>query len=249
MLKKRKKEKEIFIMNCPKCGTEIPAGASFCTGCGFRLENPAPDASKANTESKSEPNFPPEEAAENPEIISSSENSKPDPLSADNAEFSVIGSEPLSDEPAASGKTPEKTSETPVNPFETPKYGEPSVNNFENASPETETAPYFSADSTEAKTKDGKIKPEFPTKPLSAWSYIWRELIFLIPIVNIIALFIFAFAEGINKNSRSFARSRLIFALIITLMFIAGVILFYIYSDEVILWLRGALEWLTMLGA
>lgn len=236
-------------MNCPKCGTEIPAGASFCTGCGFRLENPAPDASKANKESKSELNFPPEKAAENPEIISSSENSEPDPFSADNAKFSVIGSEPSPDETAVPGKTPAEAPETPVNPFEIPKYDEPSVNNSENASPETETAPYFSTDSEEAKTKDGKIKPEFPTKPLSAWSYIWREFIFLIPIVNIIVLFIFAFAEGINKNSRSFARSRLVYALIITLMLIVGVILFYIYSDEVILWLRGALEWLATLGA
>lgn len=49
-----------------------------------------------------------------------------------------------------------------------------------------------------------------PVKPLSTWSFIWRKLLFMIPIVNIVVLFVFAFAEGINKNSRSYARAALI---------------------------------------
>lgn len=39
-----------------------------------------------------------------------------------------------------------------------------------------------------------------PVKPLSTWSFIWRKLLFMIPIVNIVVLFVFAFAEGINKT-------------------------------------------------
>ena len=235
MLKMLTKEKEIFIMNCPKCGTEIPEGASFCTGCGFRLEAPASDVSEVNNESETASQ---QTAGMAGEPVN-------DHKSADNAEFSILGSESAQSETAVSYETPLKASGSPAETSEIPKDATVSVNTQEPAS--AEASPYFTAVSDEKQSKQTGTAAKFPVKPLSTWSYIWREFVFLIPIVNIVVLFILAFAEGINKNSRSFARSRLIYALIITVALIIGVILIYVYSDAVSLWLKGALEWLLTL--
>ena len=228
-------------MNCPKCGTEIPAGASFCTGCGYRFENPASDSS----EPAQKQSFNAE--TENAEINSPADGFRPDQSSADNAEFSILGSDNISDEPSAPYEAPLKTAQTPAASFEMPENTDFPSDRPENSVPESQAAPFFSVDSAES--KPDKPESDLFVKPMSTWSYIWREIIFLIPIVNIIMLFIFAFAEGINKNSRSFARSRLIYALLITVAVIVGMILFYVYSDAILSWLRGALQWmLTVLG-
>lgn len=88
-----------------------------------------------------------------------------------------------------------------------------------------------------------------PVKPLSTWSFIWRKLLFMIPIVNIVALFVFAFAEGINKNSRSYARAALIGLLTAAVLFAAAAVLCYLYTDEIIGWVRSLVEKLMSMAA
>lgn len=88
-----------------------------------------------------------------------------------------------------------------------------------------------------------------PVKPLSTWSFIWRKLLFMIPIVNIIVLFVFAFAEGINKNSRSYARAALIGLLTAAVLFAAAAVLCYLYTDEIIGWVRSLVEKLMSMTA
>jgi hypothetical protein len=84
-----------------------------------------------------------------------------------------------------------------------------------------------------------------PVKPLSTWSFIWRKLLFMIPIVNIIVLFVFAFAEGINKNSRA----ALIGLLTAAVLFAAAAVLCYLYTDEIIGWVRSLVEKLMSMTA
>ena len=88
-----------------------------------------------------------------------------------------------------------------------------------------------------------------PVKPLSTWSFIWRKLLFMIPIVNIVVLFVFAFAEGINKNSRSYARAALIGLLTAAVFFAATAVLCYLYTDEIIGWVRSLVEKLMSMTA
>ncbi len=61
-------------------------------------------------------------------------------------------------------------------------------------------------------------------KPLSTWGYIWRILLFSIPILSMIPLFVMAFARGINKNSKSFARAVLIMLLVLFVLAVCGAI-------------------------
>ncbi|MBR5948440.1 MAG: zinc-ribbon domain-containing protein [Clostridia bacterium] len=75
-----------------------------------------------------------------------------------------------------------------------------------------------------------------PCRPLSTWGFIWRTLLFCIPVVNLIFLFVFAFADGINENSRSYARSWLILMLVGVILFVIGAVICYIFRDQITDW-------------
>ena len=76
-------------------------------------------------------------------------------------------------------------------------------------------------------------KMQAQLKPLSTWGFFWREAICFIPIINLAFLFVFAFADGINLNSRAFARSKLIRYLIYTVILLAALVLFFIFQEEI----------------
>lgn len=59
----------------------------------------------------------------------------------------------------------------------------------------------------------------------------------------------FAFAEGINKNSRSYARAALIGLLTAAVLFAAAAVLCYLYTDEIIGWVRSLVEKLMSMAA
>ena len=76
-------------------------------------------------------------------------------------------------------------------------------------------------------------KMQAQLKPLSTWGFFWREAICFIPIINLAFLFVFAFADGINLNSRAFARSKLIRYLIYTVILLAALVLYFIFQEEI----------------
>lgn len=85
--------------------------------------------------------------------------------------------------------------------------------------------------------KGAKKKREMaPCRPLSTWGFIWRTLLFMIPVVNLIFLFVFAFADGINENSRSYARSWLILLLLGSILVVVGAVFCYIFRDSITDW-------------
>lgn len=75
-----------------------------------------------------------------------------------------------------------------------------------------------------------------PCRPLSTWGFVWRTLLFMIPVVNLIFLFVFAFADGINENSRSYARSWLILLLAGVILAVIGAVLCYVFRDSITDW-------------
>lgn len=91
----------------------------------------------------------------------------------------------------------------------------------------------------EAKRKEKGYDPalvkkmQAQLKPLSTWGFFWREAICFIPIINLAFLFVFAFADGINLNSRAFARSKLIRYLIYTVILLAALVLYFIFQEEI----------------
>ena len=107
-----------------------------------------------------------------------------------------------------------------------------------------------------AKAENGEVEIEpaeandtcGSSKPLTTWGFIWRIFLILIPIFNIIPLFVFAFASGINKNSRSFARAVLIYILIgVLLLLAAGTALFILFNGQDVIanvkgWLLSVLQ-------
>lgn len=84
--------------------------------------------------------------------------------------------------------------------------------------------------------KRKKKRDMAPCRPLSTWGFTWRTLLFCIPVVNLIFLFVFAFADGINENSRSYARSWLILLLVGVILFVIGAVLCYIFRDSITDW-------------
>jgi len=208
-------------MICPNCGKEAADGALFCTGCGGRLDN-----------------LPKQEK------MTASENSNNDDSSVMDAVFTSDAADGTHE--ANSGNTvAENSGIAGADEKSGERMSAANDDNFK-AQPANEI-------STE---KDKKAAPcesaaavQPPVKPLSTWSFIWRKLLFMIPIVNIVVLFVFAFAEGINKNSRSYARAALIGLLAAALLFAAAAVLCYLYTDEIIGWVRSLVEKLMSMAA
>ena len=85
-------------------------------------------------------------------------------------------------------------------------------------------------------------KMQAQLKPLSTWGFFWREAICFIPIINLAFLFVFAFADGINLNSRAFARSKLIRYLIYTVILLAALVLYFIFQEEIMNVIRVVID-------
>lgn len=65
------------------------------------------------------------------------------------------------------------------------------------------------------------------TKPLSLGDYLIMMLIGIIPVVNLIMLFVWAFGSNYNENKKNYARAMLIFALI---GFVLSILLFAVFG-------------------
>ncbi len=65
-------------------------------------------------------------------------------------------------------------------------------------------------------------------KPISTWTFFWMEVIALIPFVNLIVFFIWAFKKDVNVNRKSFAREKLLRWLIFGVIPIGVLALFII---------------------
>ena len=58
------------------------------------------------------------------------------------------------------------------------------------------------------------------TTPISPWGYIGYMLLFGIPIVGIVMMFVFAFGSNTNVNLKNFARAYLLYMLIVVILYL-----------------------------
>lgn len=56
-------------------------------------------------------------------------------------------------------------------------------------------------------------------KPITMWGYLGYQIVFSIPVVGWIMIFVFAFSKDENINIRNFARSYIIFLIICTILY------------------------------
>lgn len=127
--------------------------------------------------------------------------------------------------------------------FENPPAYQPEPP-YQPAVPPVPPQPYVNTAAPQTgKNKQKEPKPEKPPKekrsmapcpPLSTWAFVWRTLVSGIPVIGLIVLFIFAFAKNINANTKSFARSKLIFRLIFYVVIGICVVLFLIFKDQIL---------------
>ena len=220
-------------MICPNCGYAAKDNDRFCIKCGSLLKQPEPveEAVEAVEEAVVAPAEAVEEAVEAPaeaveeaveevrdipaEAIEEAEDfgiEPAEPFAEPSAEpFAVPVEEPIAEPAPVVEPVVEPEPIPAVMPAEEPVKPEPVV-----CSPVKE-AP--------AETKS------VLDKPLSVWGYLWRIVLFSIPIFNIIPLFTMAFSSGINKNSKHFASAVLILMIIGMLICIGLLIFGLIVSD------------------
>ena len=208
-------------MICPHCGKEAADGALFCTGCGGRLDNLPKQEKMTASENSNNDDSSVMDAVFTSDAADGTHETNSGNTVAENS--GVAGADENSGE-RMSAANDNNLKAQPANRISTEKN--------KNAAPCESAA---------------AVQP--PVKPLSTWSFIWRKLLFMIPIVNIVVLFVFAFAEGINKNSRSYARAALIGLLTAAVLFAAAAVLCYLYTDEIIGWVRSLVEKLMSMAA
>lgn len=80
--------------------------------------------------------------------------------------------------------------------------------------------------------------------PMRTWSFFWREIVSCLPIINLVVFFIQAFADGVNFNSRSFARAKLIKYLISTVILLVLIGMFLMNYNWVIEFIRNSIDYL-----
>ena len=207
-------------MNCPNCGLAAQETDKFCIGCGAPLRKPEPEVPSPIEI----PEAAPIEEAVNEAAALPQE-------AANELENAVAEAEQVF--------TPEPVLKTePV--FETPVVETPAVPAAPVA-PAAPAAPVVPVEQVKP-VQPEPVKPAAPAKaeqpvrskldkPLSTWGYIWRIILFAIPVLGIIPLFVMAFSKGINKNSKHFASAILILMLIAIVLMIAGVIYLFCTND------------------
>lgn len=248
-------------MICPNCGKEAADGALFCTGCGGRLDNLPKQEKMTASENSNNDDSSVMDAVFTSDAADGTHETNSENTVAENSD--VAGADENSGErmsaaihtfeqPDRDVKAAADTRQYSSNPYNRNfgSYAQQSVGAANDDNLKAQPANEISTEKDKnAAPCESAAAVQPPVKPLSTWSFIWRKLLFMIPIVNIVVLFVFAFAEGINKNSRSYARAALIGLLTAAVLFAAAAVLCYIYTDEIIGWVRSLVEKLMSMAA
>lgn len=201
-------------MRCPNCDQEMIDGSAFCTNCGALMN--LDDDKKQNRE------FP----QGNDDVANEPVNLMP--VNADGS-YTIKDSIPnveqatndaaIANETAESGKASDDASYSKI----------PVVGN-----------------KNEKRGFDESMVKSMQTKvhPMRTWSFFWREIVSYLPIINFVVFFIQAFADGVNLNSRSFARAKLIKYLISVVILLALIGVFLLNYNWMIEFIRNSIDYL-----
>ena len=82
-------------------------------------------------------------------------------------------------------------------------------------------------------------------RPLKTSSFFWTEFLLLIPGINLVLLFVWAFRKNANANRKAFARSILIWILILILFLLIVLIVMIVLGIPVdkYIWLKSFQDW------
>ena len=163
-------------MICPNCGKEAADGALFCTGCGGRLDNLPKQEKMTASENSNNDDSSVMDAVFTSDAADGTHETNSGNTVAENS--GVAGADENSGE-RMSAANDDNLKAQPANEISTEK--------------DKNAAPCESA---------AAVQP--PVKPLSTWSFIWRKLLFMIPIVNIAVRFCIC---GGHQQKQSFVRA------------------------------------------
>ena len=200
-------------MICPNCGHVAKDTDKFCEKCATRLI-PIPAAAEAAAEEAVEEVG--EQAAAAVDTVEETAAAAVEAVEEKAAEAEADVIRAVEEAP--------KAPEPPAAPVYEPKPEEKYVYTCGGMQPERIEEP--------VKAAEEPVCCDRQNKPLNAWGYLWRMALCAIPILGIIPLFVFAFARGINKNSRGWARAILIILLIFVILLVCGAVLLLIFFDK-----------------
>lgn len=192
-------------MICRNCGRELPEDARFCGRCGAPVVRPAAAAPAA-------PSTPaPEQAAP------AAEQSTPA------AEQSAPAAEQSAPAPEQAASAPEQATAAHTAPAaERPQPQIPP--------PLSSGAPSWSSSGAPA-AAPAPAQQAADASPLRTGQFFLMDLVCAIPLVNIVVLLVWAFADNTNLNRRNYARARLIWVAVgIVLTILALVVLIWAMS-------------------
>ncbi len=193
-------------MYCAHCGNSIPDESTVCGYCG----NPVVQMPvEQKVEVPAAPEIPPVPVIAPAPVVSQVQVERKDDDDEKPIEVNVIiNSAPAeAPEPApAPAPAPAPVAAVAVAEKEEPKLEEKAAET--KAEGETEEA---------APAEEDKR-----LKPTKTSGFFWAEFLLVIPIVNIVLLFVWAFSKKVRYGRRNFARSLLIWALIAVIVGIAG---------------------------
>lgn len=89
-----------------------------------------------------------------------------------------------------------------------------------------------------------------PSSPISAISFMLMQILFIVPVLNLLFLFIFSFKENINRNRKAFARSILAwYALLCTgLLSLVVAMLILKYPLDITFWFNKLKDYINNLN-
>lgn len=207
-------------MICNYCGREIPDESRVCGYCGQKLDMPeAPALEPVELPIEAiEPAYPDTTDApqENPADVPSDVSTDEAPPKEELVDISAPREQPSFYEGT---KNPQHTAEMPegfvppVDDGTTPPIAQP--------------VPMPAPPSDEHKGKKNQIvipKMDKRIRPVKTAGFFWSEFLLLIPVVNLVLLFIWAFRRRTNLNRKAFARSILIWIVIAMVLVLAAFI-------------------------
>lgn len=231
-------------MFCVYCGKSLPDGSRVCGYCGkpvVELKESAADAAEnQNPAAVPEPAAPPadppaaEPAPDVPEMPEQPAAPDVQPMPVLVPEAPVSPELPVPEIPGEGFPEGPDMPQPGAPEVEIPQvheavtaHGEPS----EEPAAVLEEIPMVSIDggeetssNTAQSTQGGVLHTARRDRPVSTVGFFWTEFLLLIPLLNLVLLFVWAFREKTNRNRRAFARSVLIWILIALLSLLAVLI-------------------------
>lgn len=244
-------------MICEKCKATLPDGSKFCTECGARLDGPpaeqpaSPQAKKPEpTQTVSQPGAQP-----NPEVQPQNQN----PQNVNQPPYAGQYAQRPAAQPQYGGAQPNG----PQPHYGQPngqygqQYGQPANGQYgqlngqynQQYNQQYGQRPQYAGQQYGGGQYNGQSAPQNPpyqhasapgapaaAAPLSVLSYIGMIILFAIPIVGLIMMFVWGFGSDVNPNRKNYALAMLILLIVgivlsIVLSIAFGAVIAALFSD------------------